>query len=153
MVDATDQQVRQVVLAEHLCHREFDAIDGRSGTRMCFCAAPTEFKGMETENAAECHGVSHAALWTVRSDDVDIAEIRHGLSQCLDSLGGDAVIIGDRDARLSRGGSVLHARAGVRTNASSNQAQYFRTEETEARSSGLWAPRMVGPKLTMSRPG
>ena len=39
---------------------------------------------------------------------------------------------------------------GVRASASRNHAQYLRTEGTEARSSGLWAPRMVGPKLTMS---
>ena len=109
---------------------------------------------MEPQDAAEGDGVAHAALRAVRRDDVYVAEFGHRLGKALDAFGRDAVVIGDDNAgAFALGVGNGHQFCGVRAKASWNQFQYLAVDETDARSSGLWAPRMVGPKLTMSRPG
>ena len=154
VVDSAHEQVGQVVLTKDLGHGELDAIHGGSRARAGFADAAAEFERVEPEDAAERDGVAHAALGAVRRDDIHVAEFGHRLGEALDALGRDAVVIGDDNAgALARGVGSGHPFCGVRAKASWNQFQYLAVDDTDARSSGLWAPRMVGPKLTMSSPG
>ena len=150
MVDAAEQQVG--FFAQDFIDGKLDAINrcarGLPGRLYAFNA---KCNRLHFQNAIDGHGVAHAALSAVGRYDNHIAVLNHGAGQGLNALGLDAVVIGDEDEGAR--GFCAHALFGIRCSASKKKPQNFWTELIWTHSSGLWAPRMLGPKLTMSISG